>query len=239
MIIKLGDFAIRIKTQSNYLLDRYAAYRLPDDSPYLFEVEATAEAIALLKAQASETFIDDEYESTAILGEIADQLCHFSTILFHAATVAVDGEVYAFSATSGTGKSTHVRLWLEHFGKRALVVNGDKPFLTRKEDQIWVSGSPWCGKENWETNVSLPLKAVCFIERGQTNNIRSLDISEVIPRFFKQVRLPNDPKALEKVLDFLDWMFANIPFYELHCTISDQAVEVAYAGMNPNSTPNN
>lgn len=231
MIIKIGDFAIKIKSDSAYLQRLYANYRLPDEVAYDFEVEARPEFIAYLKSIATESMIEDEFESTAILEEVIDNLFKSSTILFHAATVAVDGEVYAFSATSGTGKSTHVRLWLEHFGDRALVVNGDKPFLTLKDDRVWVSGSPWCGKEYWGTNTSLPLKAICFLERGEKNTIRCLDQTEIVGRFFKQIRLAKTSETMEKMMTVIEWIFEHIPFYLLECTISEEAVEVAYQGM--------
>lgn len=231
MIIKVGDFAIKINSESSYLQRAYANYRLPDDAAYAFEVEAKPETIAYLKTMTTERIIEDEFESTAILEEIIDNLFKFSTILFHAATVAVDGEVYAFSATSGTGKSTHVGLWLKYFGDRALVVNGDKPFLTLKDEKIWVSGSPWCGKEYWETNTTLPLKAICFLERGETNTIRRLNQDEIVDRFFKQIRLAKTPEAMEKMMAVIEWIFEHIPFYLLECTISEEAVEVAYQGM--------
>lgn len=36
------------------------------------------------------------------------------TALFHAAVVSHDGKGYMFLGPSGTGKSTHARLWLQH-----------------------------------------------------------------------------------------------------------------------------
>ena len=49
--------------------------------------------------------------------------------IMHASVIEVDGEGYGFLAHSGTGKTTQTRLWLEHFGPRARVINGDKPLV--------------------------------------------------------------------------------------------------------------
>ena len=53
---------------------------------------------------------------------IADKVI-YDTILFHGSVIAVDGEGYLFTAKSGTGKSTHARLWRETFGDRAVRVS--------------------------------------------------------------------------------------------------------------------
>jgi serine kinase of HPr protein (carbohydrate metabolism regulator) len=54
---------------------------------------------------------------------------YYDTFLFHGSAIAVDGVGYLFTAKSGTGKSTHARLWRELLGARAVMVNDDKPLL--------------------------------------------------------------------------------------------------------------
>ena len=89
---------------------------------YLYE-EALQEGFRV--RQFPEPFL----ERAAIQRKIADALFHQNILLFHGSTVAVDGKAYLFTAKSGTGKSTHTRLWRERFGARAKMVNDDKPFL--------------------------------------------------------------------------------------------------------------
>ena len=64
------------------------------------------------------------------------QLLDFNGMLLHASAVMVDGKAYLFTAPSGTGKSTHTRLWLQQFGERAAILNDDKPAL-RFENGKW------------------------------------------------------------------------------------------------------
>ena len=64
-------------------------------------------------------FTDPFLERAAIQRQFAEHLFDRDTLLFHGSTVAVDGKGYLFAAKSGTGKSTHTRLWREHFGNRA------------------------------------------------------------------------------------------------------------------------
>lgn len=171
------------------------------------------------------------HETTAFLDVLCNRLLDFDAYFLHAAVVAVDEKGFAFSARSGTGKSTHVKKWLEYFGERAKVVNGDKPFLFKRGTQLFASGTPWSGKEGWQTNTQVPLEGICFLERGLENRIRPARQEEIIDRLFPQIRLPKDPVKLSQLMDLLDWTIQHIPFYVLECTISKEAAKVAYDGM--------
>lgn len=74
-------------------------------------------------------YTDEYLETLAVYRKIADQMLSYDTLLFHGSVVAVDETGYLFTAKSGTGKSTHARLWREYLGERAVMVNDDKPLL--------------------------------------------------------------------------------------------------------------
>ena len=65
------------------------------------------------------------------------------TLVLHAVVVSYGGKGYMFIAPSGTGKSTHARLWLEHIEGTELV-NDDFPVV--RDEMVY--GSPWGG---WKT----------------------------------------------------------------------------------------
>lgn len=91
------------------------------------------------------------------------------TALFHAAVVSRQGRAYMFLGKSGTGKSTHARLWLEYIEGAALV-NDDNPVV---RDGI-VYGSPWSGKTPCYLNVSYPLGGIVLLSQAPYNKIRRL-----------------------------------------------------------------
>ena len=91
------------------------------------------------------------------------------TLLFHAAVVSCEGRGYLFLGPSGTGKSTHARLWLKHFGGTELV-NDDNPVV---RDGV-VYGSPWSGKTPCYRNVSLPIGGIVMLSQAPHNKIRRL-----------------------------------------------------------------
>lgn len=118
-------------------------------------------------------FPDSYLETLAVYRKFAENLLAYDTVLFHGSVVAVDGIGYLFTAKSGTGKSTHTRLWREYFGERAVMVNDDKPLLQVTENGVIVYGTPWDGKHHLSNNISVPLKAICILTRAEENHIES------------------------------------------------------------------
>lgn len=163
-----------------------------------------------------------------LMHHIAVGLLDYECLLLHAAVVEVDGVAYAFAAPSGTGKSTHVSLWKRHFGERAHIVNGDKPFLRRLDGTWYACASPWAGKENWQTREDVPLAALCFIERGDVNAIRPVGEKEEMDRLIFQLDSPEDPDKTDTWLGLVGRLIEEVPCSLLTCTISDEAVRLAY-----------
>lgn len=171
-------------------------------------------------------------ERTALQRKIAERLFDYDTVLFHGSVVAVDGEGYLFTAKSGTGKSTHTRLWREMFGERAVMVNDDKPFLRVLPDEIRVYGSPWNGKHGLGNNIDVPLKAICILERGEQNEICRISASEAVTMLLQQSNRPQHPSLLPKYLDILEHIAKKTAFYRLRCNMDPEAAQISYSAMS-------
>ena len=93
-------------------------------------------------------------------------------------------------------------------------------------------GTPYCGKENWGQNTSVPLRAVCFIERcepGESDRLSRLeDDGEIVARIMNQILMPNDPVLAARQLDLLDRLLNGMPFYVLRCTPTPAAFDAAF-----------
>ena len=93
-------------------------------------------------------------------------------------------------------------------------------------------GTPYCGKENWGQNTSVPLRAVCFIERcepGEPDRLSRLeDDREVVARIMNQILMPHDPALAVRQLDLLDRLVNSVPFYVLRCTPTPAAFDAAF-----------
>ena len=172
-------------------------------------------------------YSDSYFETLALYRKMAEQLVQEDVILMHGAVVAVDDRAYLFTAKSGTGKTTHIRRWLETFGDRAVVVNGDKPLLHITSEGVTVYGTPWDGKEHLSTNTSCPLKALCILTRSETNSKK-----EALPMLCQQVYRPTDSAVLAKMMPLVNRLGSSVPLYRLGCNMEPEAAQVAYHGMN-------
>ena len=171
-------------------------------------------------------------ERTALQRKLAEKLFEYDTLLFHGSVIAVDGQAYLFTAKSGTGKSTHTRLWREMLGDRAVMVNDDKPFLRVMEDGIRVCGSPWNGKHKLGTNIDVPLKAICILERGEQNEISRISPKEAVVMLLQQSNRPQQAKLLPKYMELLDQIAHKTAFYRLKCNMDPSAAELSYRTMS-------
>lgn len=177
-------------------------------------------------------FTDAYLETIAVQRKITEGLFSHGTLLFHGSVVAVDGVGYLFTAKSGTGKSTHTRFWREVFGDRAVMVNDDKPFLRIDQDGVQVYGSPWNGKHGLGSNICVPLKAICVLERGEENHIQKISAKDAVFMLLQQSNRPMQPRLMPKYLELVDALSARVAFYRMQCNMDPAAAKIAYEAMS-------
>lgn len=238
--ILLADFRILLKAEYEYVVRQTRNYHATEpfgDTEADLVVSVSPEEIKAERATISPDIPDglmpDGYlESICLYRHICRELPAKGAMLLHAAVISDGQWGYAFTADSGTGKTTHIRQWKAAFGSRIEVINGDKP-LIRLIDGTWYAyGTPWCGKEGWHQNARVPLGAICFLRRGETNTIRPYPAAEALASIMPQLLLPEEPTGLIATLDMLDSLLTEIPLFELHCTISPEAAHVAHEAMS-------
>ncbi len=149
----------------------------------------------------------------------------FGGITFHSSAIAFDGCALLFAAPSGTGKSTQARLWRENYPDRAVCINDDTPIIMKKDGVYHAYGSPWAGTSGENNNISAPVKAVVYVERGTENAVRPLVGQEKIVRGLRSVRAQHFPTQTQRQVKILLDFLSAVPVYELRCDISRGAVE--------------
>ena len=158
------------------------------------------------------------------------KLLNFDGMLLHASCIAKDGMAYLFSAKSGTGKSTHTHLWLEHLDGVSMI-NDDKPAVREIDGTFYACGTPFSGKNDESSNQLVPIRAIVFLERAAENSIERITPKEALPLFMSQTIRPAKKEYMIKMLDVLDRVLTDVPVYRLHCNISRDAVMTAYNGI--------
>ena len=178
--------------------------------------------------------IQDDWEYMITGSDFYTALLNFNGILLHSSCVVVDNKAYAFSADSGTGKSTHTQLWLKHFGDRAYMLNDDKPAIRLIDGKVYACGTPWSGKYDYSTPAVVELAGICFLERSEDNWIKKADTSKAVFNIFSQTLRHLSAEGMDNLFNVLEELFSKTSLYELGCNISDDAVLTAYNAMSNN-----
>ncbi|MDE6511162.1 MAG: hypothetical protein K2L00_03600, partial [Muribaculaceae bacterium] len=95
------------------------------------------------------------------------------TLLVHASTVEYEEKGYLFLGKSGTGKSTHSRLWIENIPGTELL-NDDNPIIRIIDGKVYVYGSPWSGKTNCYRNRRIRVGGIVRLQQASFNRITPL-----------------------------------------------------------------
>ena len=228
---------LTVEMRSRFPLARtFCKDYLEESTGVHFSAEAVESEITelMLTSDASDA---PHAELLSLHRSIAEQLPRFGRFLIHGAAICYAGKGYLFLAPSGTGKSTHIRLWYRALGERVGIVNGDKPIIDASGSVPVICGAPWAGKENWQKNVSVPLGAVCVLRRGESDAIRRVEPREQLGALLRQVYRPADASALTQTLTLADRTFCAVPLYELSCTPTEYAVRTAFPALTGENYP--
>ena len=227
---RIAELVMDISSRYGLVSRVCEAYLTDPDAPADISISVSDEEIAAVRARFPE-YSEAYAENYCVCRQASHEAAAHGAILFHAAAIEVDGKAYAFSAPSGTGKSTHIMLWRRRFGKRVNMINGDKPFLREKDGVFTVYGSPWCGKEGWNKNVSAPLAGLCFLSQAKENTIAPLAPKAATARVFAQMIKPTTEEGVRGCLHLADLLIRSVPIYLMGCNISEEAAELSFRTM--------
>lgn len=236
---KIADVVFEAKLIYGYTERLCKNYEYDGEQPCDFSVVMTNEDVAKEKALAPE-FVEPYLESLALFRKLCDYcLEHANGIIFHSSAIMVDGKAYLFTAPSGTGKSTHTRLWRELLGDSAVMVNDDKPIIRYIDGKFYVYGTPWNGKHHLDTNCRAEIKAICKIEQAKENSISKASTAEMLLTIFNQTIRPEDPAQMDRLLNLTDKLLTQVELYKLGCNISKEAAELSYTTMSKEKNDEN
>ncbi len=158
------------------------------------------------------------------------------TLLIHASAVKYDGKAYLFQGKSGTGKSTHSRLWVENIAGAELL-NDDHPVIRFADDGTpMVYGSPWSGKTHCYRNERAQIGAFVRIVRGQENELRRLaplsSYASLTASMFYLPFLSEEQREIRHRT--IERLACEVPCCEMHCRPDADAALTCVNGVSNN-----
>lgn len=224
--IELAGIPIEVRSQYHFDFLR----EFVTNKPPLLKVEPGEEDLNRIRKTLQGSYPPSFVENIALHALLASALLDHNILLMHGSALCMDGEAYIFAAPSGTGKSTHARLWRETFGDRVWMINDDKPLIRVEKEGAVVYGSPWRGKHKLGCNGSARLKAIAELTRDSRNHIETL--KEPFPHLVQHVWRPDDRDKMKKVLELEKQLIGQAAFYRLGCNTEPEAALVAWQGMH-------
>lgn len=237
--LSIAGLRIQIQRENPLLAEQIDKYRWepgdtrPADLVIDFD-EGYLDAERRKEAASGLNFHPVYSEYLAIYRLLCSKILNFDGFLMHASVMEKDGFAFAFTAPSGTGKSTHARLWRENL-TGVTPVNDDKPILRILDGKVYACGTPWCGKHNLSENRVVPLKGICLLDRGRQNIIRPVRPEDEIPAILAQIYRPKEPDLLFKTIDLLNIVLEKVPVWRLSCNMDPEAAWVCYNAMSDNT----
>ena len=151
-------------------------------------------------------------------------------LTFHGVLMEYEGNGIIISAASGTGKTTHARLWRDL--RRALIINGDRAVCAKTAEGWTGYGLPWSGTSGEQINRSVTIRALVVLRRGETNEAHRISALEAFHQVFTHVLYPSWDKALaEKMMDLLESFLRDVPIFLLSCRPDAESVDVLHAAL--------
>lgn len=173
----ISDYIVQRKTENGWFLHhirrKYSGLLVNADYSKLQMIRDYKEILGIEESEVEDLPVNElkdkvnelpagTVEEALIRMAIECYLARQGYVSLHSACVELDGEAYAFSGPSGTGKSTRANAWIDAF-EDAELVSGDRPLIDVKNLEVY--GVPWDGKEQCFRNVHYPLKAIFEVRR--------------------------------------------------------------------------
>lgn len=146
----------------------------------------------------------------------------------HASVIMKEGKAVAFLGKSGTGKSTHSRMWLENIEGTELL-NDDNPVIRCHADgRIIIYGSPWSGKTPCYKNLEMPLAGIVRIVQAPYNKITRLAPVQSYACLYPSVSAYRpERKIADGIHQSLSAVAASVPCFSLECLPDGDAARLS------------
>lgn len=193
------------------------------------QMESNADFSECRVALIAETWTQRNYGlNNALMMAYAFASADQHTMLMHASVIRCEGKGYLMTAPSGTGKSTHTRLWYDNIPGCDLM-NDDNPVVRTFGNEAVVYGSPWSGKTRCYRNIQAPIGGIVRIQQRPENSIRPLRVIEAFTNLLPAMSsMKWDRRVYNGVCDGISELIRLCGMYELGCLPNAEAAHLCH-----------
>ena len=150
------------------------------------------------------------------------------TVAIHSSCIVYKGKAVLFLGESGTGKSTHTRLWREHIAG-AVLLNDDSPMIRIENGKVWAYGSPWSGKTPCYKQERYELVGCVRLSQAPFNQIKKLSVLHAYGAIHPSCppEFAYDTALYDLVSRFIGKVLSQVPFFHLACLPDAEAAHLS------------
>ncbi|MDY0317520.1 MAG: hypothetical protein RBQ64_02945 [Candidatus Izemoplasmatales bacterium] len=143
----------------------------------------------------------------------------------HASAISFDDEAILFAGRSTVGKSTQSTMWRFYFKDRVSLINDDKPLIFVKSGMLFVSGSPFSGKDSLSRNITRRLRAIVFLEEENAPFIEHLDNKTKVELIFRNTINIGHTETIDNIVSIITKIVEETDIIRFYATKGYESVE--------------
>lgn len=149
-------------------------------------------------------------------------------VAIHTSAIVFRDKAVLFLGESGTGKSTHTRLWRENIAG-ATLLNDDSPIVRIHNGIPYVYGSPWSGKTPCYKTEMHELVGCVRLSQAPYNEIRKLNVMQAYAALHPSCPpdFAYDEKLYDSISEVLNDILTQVPVYHLACLPNAEAAHLS------------
>ena len=154
-----------------------------------------------------------------------------SAIAIHSSVIVSRERGVLFLGESGTGKSTHTRLWRENI-EGATLLNDDSPIVRIVDGKALVFGSPWSGKTPCYKNADVPVGAIIKLSQAPHNKLETISLPQAYAYMLSSTSgLKMEQTMADNMFETIKHIITHTPCYHLACLPNEEAAKVCWDGI--------
>jgi hypothetical protein len=172
---------------------------------------------------------DSNILSWMIMVAFGQRVLSNNTALIHSSVVENGEYAVSFLGKSGTGKSTHSRLWIstnEGFN----LLNDDNPAVRIEGDDVFIYGTPWSGKTACYINKKRKLMSIIRLTQAKENKMdwKNKGVESLLALLPSFTAIRWNQTIFSSMLSVLENIIQRVSVGQLYCLPNPEAAELCY-----------
>ncbi|MBI9008564.1 MAG: hypothetical protein JEZ05_00910 [Tenericutes bacterium] len=177
--------------------------------------KAYKEIVITLNNNLANRLPEYEYVLTGMM--FFEVALHNGYLPIHASALAINNKSILLSGPSGSGKSTQTKYFIDTY-INSVIINEDKPLIFEENNELFVCGTPWSGKNVQNNNIKVKLGTILFLEKSNVFKLENLNYKEKLKEVMRNIHRPGDEYNINQMVSLVEKIISKATIYKYACT---------------------